>query len=119
MCGEKGVVCRCSCHIIPEVTDLEYDNLISNQLSHVDQIIVVCVFSAKKEDKTIGEVTGVYKEVNKSRHMPCVQVSVTWTKCGACLLGCVIATRSLRHTKDYRGTSGSPLCIWHHSTFVQ
>ncbi|XP_037052707.1 uncharacterized protein LOC119086202 [Peromyscus leucopus] len=73
MRGEKGVVCRCSCHIIPEVTDLEYDNLISNQLSHVDQIIVVCVFSAKKEDKTIGEVTGVYKEVNKSRHMPCVQ----------------------------------------------
>ncbi|XP_015862414.2 uncharacterized protein C3orf20-like isoform X4 [Peromyscus maniculatus bairdii] len=73
MCGEKGVVCRCSCHIIPEVTDLEYDNLISNQLSHVDQIIVVCVFSAKKEDKTIGEVTGVYREVNKSRHMPCVQ----------------------------------------------
>ncbi|CAO2581448.1 Uncharacterized protein C3orf20 homolog [Lemmus lemmus] len=73
MCGEDGDICRCSCHIIPEVTDLEYDHLISNQLSHMDQIIVVCVFSAKREDKTIEEMTDLYKEMNKSRNMPCIQ----------------------------------------------
>ncbi|KAL6074958.1 hypothetical protein STEG23_031648 [Scotinomys teguina] len=82
MCGEKWDICRCSGHIIPEVTDLEYDNLIGNQLSHMDQIIVVCVFSAKQQGKTIGEVTNVYKEINKSRHMPCVQImSYLFSEC--------------------------------------
>ncbi|XP_040610956.1 uncharacterized protein C3orf20 homolog isoform X2 [Mesocricetus auratus] len=73
MCGEKGDMCRCSNQVIPEVTDLEYDNLISNQLSHMDQIIVVCVFSAKEEDKTIEEVTDLYQEISKFRNMPCIQ----------------------------------------------
>ncbi|XP_026640243.1 uncharacterized protein C3orf20 homolog [Microtus ochrogaster] len=73
MCGEDGDICRCSCHIIPKVTDLEYDHLIGKQLSRMDQIIVVCVFSAKREDRTIEEVTDLYKEMNKCRNMPCIQ----------------------------------------------
>ncbi|KAK7824912.1 hypothetical protein U0070_014118 [Myodes glareolus] len=73
MCGEDGNICRCSCHTIPEVTDLEYDHLIGKQLSRTDQIIVVCVSSAEREDKTIEEVTDLYKEMNKSRNMPCIQ----------------------------------------------
>lgn len=119
LCGKVGNVCKCSSQVIPKVTDLEYDHLISNQLSHMDQIIVVCVFSAKKEDKTIKEVTDLYKEINKLRNMPCIQVSVTWTKCGKCLLVCSILIHSLRHIKDYRRTFGSPpLYFGIYNTFV-
>ncbi|XP_045411100.1 uncharacterized protein C3orf20 homolog [Lemur catta] len=72
LCGKEGDICRCSPHSIAEVTDLEYDRLISRQLSSVDQIIIVCVFSAKK-DKNINEVAKVYRELNRSRSMPCIQ----------------------------------------------
>nr|XP_012630751.1 uncharacterized protein C3orf20 homolog [Microcebus murinus] len=71
--GEDRDICRCSPHSIPEVTDLEYDHLISRQLSSLDQIIIVCVFSAKEKDKTINEVAKVYRELNRSRSMPCIQ----------------------------------------------
>lgn len=44
MHGEEGNICRCSCHMTPEVTGLECDHLLSNQLSHVGQSSLVCVF---------------------------------------------------------------------------
>lgn len=108
MCGEDGDICRCSCHTIPEVTDLEYDHLIGKQLSRTDQIIVVCVFSAEREDKTIEEVTDLYKEMNKSRNMPCIQVSVPRSECGLCLLVCILVRYPLGHIEDHRRTFGSP-----------
>lgn len=107
MCGEDGDICRCSCHIIPEVTDLEYDHLIGKQLCRRDQIVVVCVFSAKREDKTIEQVTDLYKEMNKSRNMPCIQVSVPRSECGVCLLVCFLVRHPLRHMEDHRRTFGS------------
>lgn len=76
LCGTEGFICRCSTYSIPEVTDLEYDHLINEQLSSMDQIIIVYVFSAKEEDKTLKEVNKVYREQNKTRSMPCIQVSV-------------------------------------------
>lgn len=65
------------------MTDLEYDHLINKQLSSMDQIIIVYVFSAKEKDKTMKEVNKVYREQNKTRNMPCTQVSVMCikTKC--------------------------------------
>lgn len=76
-------MCRCSVDNIPEVTDLECDYLISNQRSSVDQIVIVYVLSAKK-DKTIKEVAKVCRKQNRTRSMPCIQVSVTCIKtdCG-------------------------------------
>ncbi|KAM4881792.1 uncharacterized protein C3orf20-like isoform 2-T2 [Thomomys bottae] len=73
LCGKEEDICRCNPYSIPEVTDLEYDNLINNQLASTDQIIIVYVFSAKKNDKHIEEVTKIYRELNRSRTMPCVQ----------------------------------------------
>ncbi|XP_023365200.1 uncharacterized protein C3orf20-like isoform X2 [Otolemur garnettii] len=73
LCGQEGDICRCSSHNIPEVTDLEYDHLISRQLASVDQIVVVCVFSPMGNDKTINEVDKMYRELNRSRSMPCIQ----------------------------------------------
>ncbi|XP_012875319.1 PREDICTED: uncharacterized protein C3orf20-like [Dipodomys ordii] len=73
LCGKEEDTCRCSPYSIPEVTDLEYDNLINNQLASTDQIIIVYVFSAKEKDKHIEEVTKVYRELNRSRTMPCIQ----------------------------------------------
>lgn len=55
---------------------LEYDHLISNQLSSVDHITIVCVFSAKEKNKAVKEVTKVYREQNRARSMPCTQVTV-------------------------------------------
>lgn len=108
MCGEDGDICRCSCHIIPKVTDLEYDHLIGKQLSRVDQIIVVCVFSAKREDRTIEEVTDLYKEMNKCRNMPCIQVSGPRSECRVCLLVRFLARHPLKPIEDHRRTFGSP-----------
>lgn len=62
------------------MTDLEYDHLINQQLSSVDQIIIVYVFSAMEKDKTMKEVNKVYREQNKARNMPCIQVSVMCIK---------------------------------------
>ncbi|XP_012590689.1 PREDICTED: uncharacterized protein C3orf20 homolog [Condylura cristata] len=73
LCGTEGDTCRCSAYSIPEVTDLEYDYLISTLLSSVDQIIIVYVFSAKERGKDIKEVTKVYRELNRTRSMPCPQ----------------------------------------------
>ncbi|KAF6119623.1 hypothetical protein HJG60_010089 [Phyllostomus discolor] len=73
LCGKEGDSCRCSTYSIPEVTDLEYDYLISEQLSSIDQIVIVCVFSALEKDNTIQEVAEVYREQNRTRSMPCIQ----------------------------------------------
>lgn len=84
LCGQEGDTCRCSAYSIPEVTDLEYDHLISTQLSPVDQIIIVYVISSKEKDETLKEVAKVYRKQNRMRSMPCVQVNVMCTKtnCG-------------------------------------
>lgn len=62
MYGEEGNICRCSCHMTPEVTGLECDHLLSNQLSHVDQSTLVCVFWAKErrqgDRRSDGHVQG-------------------------------------------------------------
>ncbi|XP_037369747.1 uncharacterized protein C3orf20-like isoform X2 [Talpa occidentalis] len=76
LCGKEGDTCRCSAYSIPEVTDLEYDYLISNLLSSVDQIIIVCVFSVKDKGKNVKEVTKVYRELNRARSMPCTQMYI-------------------------------------------
>ncbi|KAG8514010.1 hypothetical protein J0S82_003610, partial [Galemys pyrenaicus] len=73
LCGKEGDTCRCSAYSIPEVTDLEYDCLISNLLSSVDQIIIVYVFSVKDKGKNIKEVTKVCRELNRTRSRPCIQ----------------------------------------------
>ncbi|XP_006154949.2 uncharacterized protein C3orf20 homolog [Tupaia chinensis] len=73
LCGKEGETFQCSCHNIPEVTDLEYDLLISKQLSSVDQIIIVYVYSAKEKDKTVRKVARMYRKLNRSRNMPCIQ----------------------------------------------
>ncbi|XP_014386255.1 PREDICTED: uncharacterized protein C3orf20-like isoform X3 [Myotis brandtii] len=73
LCGKEGPICRCSTYSVPEVTDLEYDHLINQQLSSMDQIIIVYVFSDKEKDKTMKEVNKVYREQNKARNMPCTQ----------------------------------------------
>ncbi|XP_036156798.1 uncharacterized protein C3orf20-like isoform X3 [Myotis myotis] len=73
LCRKEGPICRCSTYSVPEVTDLEYDHLINQQLSSMDQIIIVYVFSAKEKDKTMKEVNKVYREQNKARNMPCTQ----------------------------------------------
>eukprot|EP00071_Canis_lupus_P025486 XP_022259043.1 uncharacterized protein C3orf20 homolog isoform X2 [Canis lupus familiaris] len=71
LCGKEGG--QCSTYSIPEVTDLEYDHLISNQLSSMDQVIIVHVFSANETDKTIIEMAKVYRKLNRFKSMPCIQ----------------------------------------------
>ncbi|MXQ85981.1 hypothetical protein E5288_WYG010180 [Bos mutus] len=73
LCGNGRNKCHCSTCRIPEVTDLEYDHLIFDQLSSVDQIIIVYVFSAKKKDRTMREMAKLYTKLNRHRSMPCVQ----------------------------------------------
>ncbi|CAK7306200.1 Uncharacterized protein C3orf20 homolog [Vulpes lagopus] len=73
LCGKEGGTCQCSTYSIPEVTDLEYDHLISNQLSSMDQVIIVHVFSANETDKTIIEMAKVYRKLNRFKSMPCIQ----------------------------------------------
>ncbi|XP_059742827.1 uncharacterized protein [Bos taurus] len=73
LCGNGRNKCYCSTCRIPEVTDLEYDHLIFDQLSSVDQIIIVYVFSAKKKDRTMREMAKLYTKLNRHRSMPCVQ----------------------------------------------
>ncbi|XP_060051547.1 uncharacterized protein C3orf20-like isoform X2 [Erinaceus europaeus] len=71
--GKEGDECRCSASSIPEVTDLEYDYLIGNQLTSLDQIIIVYVFAAKEKDNCMREVVKLYRELNRSRRMPCFE----------------------------------------------
>ncbi|KAJ1061807.1 hypothetical protein K5549_002842 [Capra hircus] len=73
LCGKERNKCQCSAYHIPEVTDLEYDHLILDQLSSVDQIVIVYVFSAKKKDKTMKEMAKLYRKLNRHRSMPCIQ----------------------------------------------
>ncbi|KAI4546666.1 hypothetical protein MG293_003221 [Ovis ammon polii] len=73
LCGKERSKCQCSTYHIPEVTDLEYDHLIFDQLSSVDQIVIVYVFSAKKKDKTMKEMAKLYRKLNRHRSMPCIQ----------------------------------------------
>ena len=85
LCGNGRNKCHCSTCRIPEVTDLEYDHLIFDQLSSVDQIIIVYVFSAKKKDRTMREMAKLYTKLNRHRSMPCVQVSIVCIK-AACII---------------------------------
>lgn len=80
LCGKERNKCQCSAYHIPEVTDLEYDHLILDQLSSVDQIVIVYVFSAKKKDKTMKEMAKLYRKLNRHRSMPCIQVSIVCIK---------------------------------------
>ncbi|XP_054689326.1 uncharacterized protein LOC129209155 isoform X3 [Grus americana] len=75
MMGEEGKTCRCSSHRIPYVSDLEYDHLISNQMSFNEQIIVVCVSSSSQTNKDPSEdkIEQLYERKNKNRSIPCVQ----------------------------------------------
>ncbi|XP_030070724.1 uncharacterized protein C3orf20-like [Microcaecilia unicolor] len=73
--GEEGRRCRCSNHQIPFVTDLEYDHLIRNQMSALEQIIVVCAISSldPKDDPSEGKLEQLYERKNQYRSMPCMQ----------------------------------------------
>ncbi|XP_047595773.1 uncharacterized protein C3orf20 homolog isoform X2 [Lutra lutra] len=73
LCGQEGGTCQCSTYSVPEVTDLEYDHLISHQLSSTDQLIIVHVFSASNTDKTTEEMAKVYRKLNRCKSMPCLQ----------------------------------------------
>ncbi|XP_044940754.1 uncharacterized protein C3orf20 homolog isoform X2 [Mustela putorius furo] len=73
LCGQEGGTCQCSTYSVPEVTDLEYDHLISHRLSSTDQLIVVHVFSASNVDKTTKEMAKVYRKLNRCKSMPCLQ----------------------------------------------
>ncbi|XP_013374943.1 PREDICTED: uncharacterized protein C3orf20-like [Chinchilla lanigera] len=71
--GQQGDICRCSAHHIPEVTDLEYDRLILEQLCSSEQTVVVYVSSATDKERTVRELAQVYRELNRARTMPCIQ----------------------------------------------
>ncbi|XP_069485918.1 uncharacterized protein [Ambystoma mexicanum] len=73
--GEEGRQCRCSNHQIPHVTDLEYDRLIANHLSALEQIIVVSIVASsdakdRREDVMLEQL---YEKKNQYRCMPCMQ----------------------------------------------
>ncbi|XP_007503292.1 uncharacterized protein C3orf20-like isoform X2 [Monodelphis domestica] len=74
MRGEELRLCRCSSHSIPHVTDLEFDILISNQLSSPEQITVVCVYDfSSAEGGALKEIEELYARKNRTRNMPCLQ----------------------------------------------
>ncbi|KAM4675625.1 uncharacterized protein C3orf20-like [Discoglossus pictus] len=75
MMGEEGRLCRCSNHQIPYVTDLEYDQLINNQMSSTEQITVVCIVSSlnSEEDQSEDVLEQLYEKKNQYRSMPCMQ----------------------------------------------
>ena len=102
LCGNEGNTCQCSTYCTPEVTDLAYDHIINNQLFSVDQIIIVYVFSAKEKDKTMKEVAKLYRELNRSRSMPCIQVSVMCIKanCGI-MFPCILYLSTFPQPKDH------------------
>ncbi|XP_075716224.1 uncharacterized protein C3orf20-like [Rhinoderma darwinii] len=76
--GEEGSICRCSSHQIPYVTDLEFDQLINNKTSSLEQIIVMCVVSSlgleKNDNKDV--LDQLYEKKNRYRSMPCMQSRV-------------------------------------------
>ncbi|XP_050791626.1 uncharacterized protein C3orf20-like isoform X1 [Gopherus flavomarginatus] len=73
--GQEGKICRCSNHQIPYVSDLEYDHLINNQMSALEQIMVICVSSSLKtnEDPSEDKLEQLYERKNRNRSMPCIQ----------------------------------------------
>lgn len=73
--GQRGHTCRCSARRVPEVTDLEYDSLIRGQLCATGQTVIVHVISAKDPGLRGSGLAQVYREQNRSRTMPCIQVS--------------------------------------------
>ncbi|XP_068794078.1 uncharacterized protein C3orf20 [Struthio camelus] len=78
MMGEEGKTCRCSNRKIPNVSDLEYDHLINNQMSSKEQIVVVCVSSSSqiKKDPSEDKLEQLYERKNKNRSMPCAQMYI-------------------------------------------
>ncbi|XP_014350327.2 uncharacterized protein C3orf20-like [Latimeria chalumnae] len=75
MLGEGRKRCRCSNHLIPFVTDLEYDNFINGQMPGLKQILVVCIVSSRNSEGDLNNVMleQLYEKKNKIRTMPCVQ----------------------------------------------
>nr|XP_032654506.1 uncharacterized protein C3orf20-like [Chelonoidis abingdonii] len=73
--GQEGKTCRCSNHQIPYVSDLEYDHLINNQMSALEQIMVICVSSSLKTngDPSEDKLEQLYEWKNRNRSMPCIQ----------------------------------------------
>ncbi|CAM4467777.1 unnamed protein product [Lepidochelys olivacea] len=73
--GQEGKRCRCSNHQIPYVSDLEYDHLINNQMSALEQIMVVCVSSSLKTngDPSEDKLEQLHERKNRNRSMPCIQ----------------------------------------------
>ncbi|CAM4470413.1 unnamed protein product [Caretta caretta] len=73
--GQEGKICRCSNHQIPYVSDLEYDHLINNQMSALEQIMVVCVSSSLKTngDPSEDKLEQLHERKNRNRSMPCIQ----------------------------------------------
>ncbi|XP_067415889.1 uncharacterized protein [Emydura macquarii macquarii] len=73
--GQEGKICRCSNHQIPRVADLEYDHLINNPMSALEQIMVVCVSSSLKTNEAPSEdkLEQLYERKNRKRSMPCIQ----------------------------------------------
>ncbi|XP_066447645.1 uncharacterized protein C3orf20-like isoform X2 [Eleutherodactylus coqui] len=72
--GEESGICRCSSHQIPYVTDLEFDQII-NQISSLEQVIVVCVVSSLGSEKNDSKdvLDQLYEKKNRYRSMPCMQ----------------------------------------------
>ncbi|XP_044311468.1 uncharacterized protein C3orf20 homolog [Varanus komodoensis] len=77
MLGGEVKTCRCSSHQIPYVTDLEYNELINNQVSSPEQIMVVCVTGSLRatdlEASMDEHLEKLYERRNKNRSMPCIQ----------------------------------------------
>ncbi|XP_037109740.1 uncharacterized protein C3orf20-like isoform X1 [Syngnathus acus] len=71
--------CRCSTALMPVLLDAEYDAFVTGQPRHSQQILVVVVTlpvkpgSAPEQDA----VQQLYRKCNRSRTMPCAQVSRT------------------------------------------
>ncbi|KAM5171472.1 uncharacterized protein C3orf20 homolog [Mantella aurantiaca] len=73
--GEEGGICRCSNHQIPYVTDLEFDQLLNNNLLCSKQIFVLCVVSSldDMEPQRPDILDQLYEQKNRYRSMPCMQ----------------------------------------------
>ncbi|MEE6480394.1 hypothetical protein FKM82_012558 [Ascaphus truei] len=110
MLGEEGRLCRCSNHQIPYVTDLEYDQLISNQMSSVEQITVVCVVSSSldsEEDQRKDVLEQLYGKRNRYRSMPCMQSRLDSFR---------LLKYDMNSSSELPGHMGSPLLVQRHNT---
>lgn len=68
------VFCRCSVSLIPQITDLEYDQFIYRETNN-KQMIVVVVVSSRFPDSNPGlhMLERVYQRENRKRRHPCVE----------------------------------------------